>query len=435
MYGQLYISPGGQLRLLGNTQLTLHNTNLINNGNIAPGLSLVTFTGNNNSTISGSQNVAFNDVEIKKINGSAVLLQRNIFVSHNAIFTSGNLNLNGFILDLGESGSLVGEKESSRIMGSNGGQILYSTDLNNPNIINPANLGLMITSAQNLGRVLIRRGHKSQVNNYGNGNSILRYYDIVPMNPVPFSATLRIKYFDGELNGLTENSLVFWNSSDNLHWINKGFTSGNTNINYVEKTGINTFGRWSLSSNNNPLPVRFILFNLKCEYTKVWLNWKTAQEQNSSHFAVEKSANSINWTAIGNVPAAGNSNTEKSYSFADKNPVTNCYYRIAQYDLDGRAVYTSIFKSPCSKAEQFTVWPNPFNDKIFVNIPAENKLDVVIKLFDGKGALVKKQNAIVQAGVNQLTILTGELSHGMYTLSIETVEGSLHKSVKLIKTK
>jgi hypothetical protein len=44
---------------------------------------------------------------------------------------------------------------------------------------NPANLGIFITSDKNLGNVTIRRGHQSQPNISGSGNSILRYYDIL----------------------------------------------------------------------------------------------------------------------------------------------------------------------------------------------------------------------------------------------------------------
>ena len=41
-------------------------------------------------------------------------------------------------------------------------------------------------------------------------------------------------------------------------------------------------------------------------------------------------------------PAAGNSNSERSYSFTDNDPVQNNYYRIAEYDLDGKSQFTSI---------------------------------------------------------------------------------------------
>jgi hypothetical protein len=431
-HGQLYISMGAQLQMTGNAQLTLQNTSLVNHGNFAAGPGSVFFTGNNPSTISGSQTTVFNDIEINKSNGT-VTLQQPINVLHQDRFTSGNLDLNGNILDLGTTGSLLGESENSRITGSNGGHVLFSTTLNNPNNLNAANLGAVITSTQNLGNVVIRRGHKSQLNNSGNGNSILRYYDIVPTNNTPFTATLRINYFDTELNGLTENNLVFWNSSDNFHWTNEGYSSSNININYFEKTGITRFGRWTLSTINNALPVKFTLFNLECKGTKITLNWKTAQEQNSSHYNVEKSMDAVNWAVIGDVPAAGNSSTERSYLFDDNNPVQKSYYRIAQYDLDRRVTYTNIIRSTCSQKDVFNVWPNPFTDRILIDLTADRQSTAMIKIFDSKGALVKKQEATVLNGINQLTVYPGTLPAGVYGLTVEWGNGQMRRSIMVVK--
>jgi len=432
-YGQLYISPGATVQLSGNCQLTLLNTDLINEGILAAGTSTVSFYGNNISSISGSGPVVFNNMEINKTNAAYVLMQSPFSIANSLLFSSGNLELNGNNVDLGSSGILVGEQENSRITGSNGGQVLFSTTLNNPSSANPGNLGAVITSNQNLGTVLIRRGHKSQVNNYGNGNSIQRYFDIVPANNAALNATLRFNYFDAELNGIPENGLVFWNSTDNLHWANQGFTSRNTTANYVIKNNIASFSRWTLSSINNPLPVTFTLFNLKCEGDRILLNWKTAQEQNSSYFRIERSTDGTLWTVIGNLPAAGNSSTEKNYSFNDNNPVQNSYYRVAQVDVDGKLAYTNVLRSPCSVKDIFTVGPNPFTDRIFISLSAEKQLNVEMKLFDSKGALVKKQDAMILNGINQLTLKTDFLPAGAYTLVVEWGSGQLKKAIHVIK--
>ena len=81
----------------------------------------------------------------------------------NAFFLlQGCLNLNGFNADLGTTGRLDAENENSRITGTNGGEVFFSTELNAPAGANPGNLGAIITSTQNLGNVLIKRGHRSQ---------------------------------------------------------------------------------------------------------------------------------------------------------------------------------------------------------------------------------------------------------------------------------
>jgi len=433
LYAQLYISQGALLKITGNELLTLQNTGIINHGSFLAGAGTVSFTGNNTSLISGSQQVVFNTLEISKTNGSSVVMQVPVNVVNSARFITGYLDLNGYSMDLGSSGSLMGEQENSHITGSNGGQVLFSTILNNPVNANPANLGAVISCGQNLGPVLIRRGHKSQMNNYGIGNSVLRYYDIIPAINTNLNATLRFNYFDGELNGLAENTLVFWSSSDNLHWTNQDFTLGNTNLNYLEKTGIPSFSRWTISGPNNPLPVTFTLFNFKCDGNKVILTWKTAQEQNSSHYHIERSTDAVSWFTIGQVPAAGNSSTERSYFFNDNGPVSNCYYRIAQYDLDGHTTYSSILMSACNMKDNFTVRPNPFTDKLIIDLTSEKKSKVIIKIFDSKGSLVKKQELSILSGINQLPVESRGLIAGTYTLSVEWCDGQAKKTIKIIK--
>ncbi len=379
---QLVITPGAQFFIAGNTQLTLKNTNLVNNGSFTAGNGITSFTGNASSSISGSQPVQFFELEMNKTNSSFLILQRAVGVTQRILFTSGLLNLNGFNADLGTSGHLDGEQENTRIIGPNGGEVLFTTSLNSPTGSNPANLGIFITSGQNLGNVTIKRGHQSQVTSPGTGSSVLRYYDILPANNTNLNATLRFNYFDGELNGLIENSIVFLESQNTVNWTTLGFTSRDVVANFAEKNGIGSFRRFTLSNDNGPLPVRLILFNAKCEVNKVLLTWKTAQEQNSSHFDIERSNDGIRWTVIGNLPAAGNSGSERSYSFTDNNSVQNGLYRIAEYDLDGRVQYTSTLRSSCDATGVFKLWPNPVRDMIFINIVTGSESKALIKLFE-----------------------------------------------------
>jgi hypothetical protein len=70
----------------------------------------------------------------------------------------------------------------------------------------------------------------------------------------------------------------------------------------------------------------------------VELNWSTASEENNSHFVVERSVDSENFMAIGQlVNGAGNATSINAYSSFDLNvPVGALYYRIKQIDFDGQ---------------------------------------------------------------------------------------------------
>jgi hypothetical protein len=410
---QLTITNGAQLAITGNLQLTLLNTDLVNNGNLLPGSGTITFTGSSASFVKGSQASPFYNLQVNKSGGSNLTLQNSISIGHQLDFTAGLLDLNGFNADLGTTGSLNGEQESSHIMGPNGGLVLFNTTLNAPAAVNPGNLGVLITSAQNLGNTVIRRGHQPQ----GPG-SLLRYYIITPSNNTALNATLRFYYLDAELNGLDENSLLTWERPVAQSWKDLGEDSRDPVANYVEETGIASFGSFTLSTASAPLPVLFDQFDALCNGNAVVLNWKTAQEENSHYFSVERSPDAVQWTAIGTLPAAGNAALETAYSFVDNSPAGNEYYRIGEYDLDGKAQFTKVLRTACSSPDAFSIWPNPVSDLLYIGMTAAAGEQAIIKLFDGKGALVRLRQASLLRGSNLLTIDVKGLAAGLYYAAV-----------------
>jgi hypothetical protein len=391
------------------------------------------FTGNVNTSISGATLPLFTNVEVGLTGTSKIILQRAINVSGSISFQSGLLDLNNNNIDLGTSGSIIGESETTRIIGPNGGFIQIVNTLNAPSSANPGNLGAILTSTQNLSSTIIRRGHQSQTNAGGAGTSVFRYYDISPSNNTALNATLRFSYFDAELNSLDENGLVFWRSTNNTSWTNQGFTSRNTTTNYVEKTGVGALSRWTLSSINNPLPVQFVLFNARCENGNVTLTWKTAQEFNSSYFNIERSTDGNHWIVIGTKPAAGNSNVESSYFYSDNVIQSNSVYRIAEYDINGDVKYTSIIRSDCNSKDDWKVWPNPTAENFWLAIktPAESK--ITIKIFDSKGALVSMRQSNLLPGNNLLSIDMKKMAAGTYQIQANWNDGQMQKAVKIVK--
>lgn len=181
------------------------------------------------------------------------------------------------------------------------------------------------------------------------------------------------------------------------------------------------------------LPVLFTGFNANCTENKVQLTWKTAQEQNSHHFNVERSEDGIRWAVIGTVPAAGNSNIERTYSFTDDDAFINGLYRIAENDLDGKVQYTRITYSSCNTKSIFRIWPNPVQDVIIINLVTPVKSPAIIKLFDSKGALVKIQQTMLLQGSNQFNVDIKSLGCGHYFLLIDWNNGQMKKTAQVLK--
>ncbi len=426
---QFYIGPGAQVQVTGSTIITLKDIDLVNNGSFSTGNGTVNFSGAGNVSVGGTNPVQFFTIQINKEPGSSVVLQQPVDVSDELQFIQGLLDLNGHNLDLGSTGLLTGESEDSRIIGPAGGELLFTALLNAPSNSNPGNLGVIIESQQDLGSVLIKRGHKLQDLTDG---SILRYYDIVPSNNSNLGATIRFHYFDAELNSLPESNLTLWRSTDAVNWSDQGYTSRDIAQNYVEKTGIDAFSAWTLSTSSTPLPVVFAGFYVQCDGGRTILRWKTAMEINSSHFFIERNAGS-GWMRIGELAAAGNSSTEENYELIDNNPAEKAYYRIAQYDIDGQVKYSTIAMADCATADLLRVWPNPFRQVLTVKIKSEQNNPVILRITDAKGANIITRQLNLMIGLNQFDVDLQRAAAGVYLLTIEWPGGKQLKTMRLVK--
>ena len=437
LQAQVTVQAGAEIKTTNNAIIVLQDIDLLNNGiiNQAPGDGLFVFNGNSNTSISGSGNTFFNNLEIAKLSATKVSLLQNIHIVSKINFTSGFIDLNSNNILLEPSALLNGENENSRIIGAAGGYVEITNTLTAPVAFNAGNMGAVISSSQNLGATVIRRGHVSQTNSNGAGSAILRYYDIKPTTNSGLNATLRINYFDAELNGLDENVLILWKSPDSLNWIAQGFSTRNAADNFVEQTGFPDFSRWTLSTTNNTLPVVFVSFNVQCNNGYATLFWKTAQEQNSNRFEVQKSINGVQWQTIAVLPAAGNSSVERSYTYTyDSVTSGKVFYRIKEVDLDGKYMYTAINQLECgNSSKEVALWPNPVQQTLTISIISNEKNKASIKLFDSKGVNVCAKTAALEKGNNMLQMDLGKLPAGVYTMNIYFSNSAESMSRLLIK--
>lgn len=424
-------NSGATIVMENGAYLVVDNIDFQNNGTFSQSAGTVLFTGNSNSNIGGVNTPQFYTLGLNK-NGASLFLQNHITVNNQLSFTNGLLNLNNYNITLDAAASLNGESEASRITGPTGGYVQISSNLNAPAGVNAGNLGVAITSAQNLGNTIIRRGHVSQVNNGGMGNSVFRYYDIIPTNNIALNATLYFNYFDAELNSLTENTLIQATSTDNANWINQGFTVRNTTTNWVTQSGFGNFARVTLTSPLNALPLVWNAFNASCVSNAIKISWKTIQESNTSAFYIRRSSNGSNWQTIATLAAAGNSNTAINYSFIDQLSFSGAMYRIVQEDRDGVQTLSPVLQSNCNIGDVVSVYPNPAIGQCWVSVQSDNNTTVLMRLYDSKGVLVKQQLENVQAGVNQLGFQMNGLSQGIYNLVIGWGSGKV-KTVKIEK--
>ncbi|MCC6371702.1 MAG: hypothetical protein IT236_11905 [Bacteroidia bacterium] len=123
------------------------------------------------------------------------------------------------------------------------------------------------------------------------------------------------------------------------------------------------------ASCTSALPIELSNFELKPGDQQVEVNWKTYSELNNAYFAIERSANGLNWEEIGRVKGAGTSKVIKKYHYSDNFPLQDlAYYRLKQIDFDGSHDYSWIetIKLQSNVSQGIKIYPNPAESEILV---------------------------------------------------------------------
>ena len=167
------------------------------------------------------------------------------------------------------------------------------------------------------------------------------------------------------------------------------------------------------------LPVKLNSFSVQKANASTQLDWSTEQEINSNYFSVERSADGRSWNSILRVSAAGNSSTVKNYRTFDNAPLTGInYYRLKQFDLDGKYEYSIVKSISFNNAYSISVAPNPAKD--FINISATKNQNVVldIQLTDVSGQVLRR----IQSSQNVIKISTAGMAKGLYFIKVKDAD-------------
>jgi len=209
-----------------------------------------------------------------------------------------------------------------------------------------------------------------------------------------------------------------------------------------DEPGDNTAEEYDIAPNNAPLPLNLLAFTADKSGTQdALVSWTTSNEENTSHFKIQRSFDKKNWYDAGSIAAAGYSIDVKNYSFMDYKVYNgldarlNVYYRLSMVDLDGRTKFspmqTVVFGTDVSKGREFLVYPNPASDGLQVEWDA-NRDDqpTTLEFFDISGKLVYSQD--VGKNTNQEYIDFGHttIQPGLYLLRILNRDEPLdHKQI------
>ncbi|MEO8110871.1 MAG: T9SS type A sorting domain-containing protein [Ginsengibacter sp.] len=216
----------------------------------------------------------------------------------------------------------------------------------------------------------------------------------------------------GVVNDVPNLRVGRWNGSI---WKDEGngATTGNNSQGTVQSlNAVTSFSPFTLASSNtlNPLPITLLDFTAaRCD-DNVCLQWSTENENNGSHFEIERANRDNDFKLTGSVEA-NNNPALSQYAFSDKTPGTGVnFYRLKIVDADGNFKYSNVLPVTFNRATTTLIYPNPARDEIRI-ISSKNIISVEVS--DLSGRLIK---AMVANSTNRYNI--SELQKGIYIVKI-----------------
>jgi SdrD B-like domain/Bacterial Ig domain len=186
-----------------------------------------------------------------------------------------------------------------------------------------------------------------------------------------------------------------------------------------------------------PLPIDFLDVNVVKSKNDHLVTWATSRETNSAYFEVERSINNPNnfKTVSAKIPAAGNSSDKKNYSFLDDDITEfgTYYYRINEFDLDGKSMYSKVVSIRNGGKNKISLYPSPTVSDAHIDLVFQTTSKVKIELFDASSKLiaVPLSDRILEDGEHNVPINMNDFANGVYVVSI-TIDGEITQ-LKLIK--
>ena len=162
--------------------------------------------------------------------------------------------------------------------------------------------------------------------------------------------------------------------------------------------------------------------------------WSTLTESNTGYFNVLRSGNGTDFTIIKTVPAAGSSQSRKSYTFSDTDAGNIqskiLYYRIEVVDKDNKKVISATVKLlNRSLTNKLVVSPNPARTSVQLLLNANGAQYSTIQLFTQHGQLVREQTASLVNGSNTITVNIQGLARAEYIIRIQNRNNALQEKL------
>ncbi len=181
------------------------------------------------------------------------------------------------------------------------------------------------------------------------------------------------------------------------------------------------------------LPVTLVEFTARKDRdSRNLVGWKTANEENCSHFAIERSSDGRQFNEIGRISAVNQLNLVNVYNFTDNQPLFGAnYYRLKIVDRDGSFKYSSIILVERKTQGNIIIDNLALNSQsgtMILGLTTDRAQRVTYSIVSPNGIVLGNYQAQLQSGYNKF-INQMQLSGGLYYLKINASENTIIRAV------
>lgn len=195
-------------------------------------------------------------------------------------------------------------------------------------------------------------------------------------------------------------------------------------------TAFSPFTLASTSFTANPLPVAFSNVKAFEKGTGVQVEWTNLTESDISGYVIERSANGIDFTEIGQVAPRSNQADKASYVYNDLAPFNGTnFYRIKALELAGKSIYTQSLRVEMGRTVKgISLYPNPVKGSDITIAFSAGKGLYNMSVLNTAGQVVYRQQLNHAGGTVSQQVSLPSLKAGMYNV---LVSGDNFKETKM----
>lgn len=445
----------------GSTRTHNFKQNFTNDGTFIPNTSTFIMDGTVNQYIQGTESPMFYNLTINKSSGIGYLgINTQVGTSSAGVlaFTAGPLDLNSRTLIINNnatgavtrtSGYAISENvlNASKIQwnmgsttgahifpfGSSAGVYIPFTFNLTAGTIGNVTISTYPTAADNT-PYPVNPNLVTNVNGTdgldNSANTIDRFWQI-DKTGASGTATLTFIATPAEVGSIGSLKAQRWNTSTSV-W-EAPLPSQTSQAYGTTVPNVSNFSPWTLSGNDQPLPIELVSFEASYNGTDVDLLWTTSSEINNDYFTVERTIDGVNYIMINMVKGAGISTSILDYETVDQDPYIGlAYYRLKQTDYDGTSRYSNLEAvSINSDNSSMDVYPNPAKNKVHISFVTNSKEMTNLLIMDATGRVVYSTDFIPVQSETILNVDLIDFTNGMYLVTLRNTDEVL--KTKFIK--